>query len=607
MCSQTCPAKSASAGMALNGLQLASTSIQSHFRVLADFCVHSRIMVSYSLIAFCVVALSLPGVNGAKTTVESHPKFVPLHPASPGSSIELTLGLPPSNVEGLHAALLDVSDPDSPNYGKYLSKSEVEAFVAPTPESVKVITDWLSKTNIKPKVVSPSGDMLRVDVSVQAANALLAANYTEFEDQTTNQTIVRTLSYSLPADVQKHLQFIYPTTQFFGPLIPSKPPLQVIQPPRAKSKRATPLAGCDEEINPQCLQDIYNIPAAPATNPGNSLGVTGYLNEFATQDDLDSFFLTFRPDVPTTPSFDVVSFDDGIISGDGTLEASLDIQYTVGLATNVPTTFYSDGRPDVIGFIDMANSLLALDEVPLVLSTSYGFDEDIFNDSQEIANTLCNAYAQLGARGTSVLFCSGDNGVYSFNNSKCSATEFGPTFPSGCPFLTSVGGTQGIDPEVTASFSSGGFSNIFARPSYQDAAVQNYLTQLGSTNAGLFNTSGRGFPDVSAQSVNFITRISGESRLLYGTSASTPTFASVVALLNDKRLDAGQPSLGFLNPLLYSQGASALNDITVGSNPGCGAQGFPALEGWDPATGLGTPDYEKLLNLVLSVAGGKSE
>ncbi len=88
--------------------------------------------------------------------------------------------------------------------------------MAPKPESVKVITDWLSKTNIKANVISPSGDMLRVNVSVQTANALLAANYTEFKDQTTDQTIVRTLSYSLPVEVQKHLQFIYPTTQYVG-------------------------------------------------------------------------------------------------------------------------------------------------------------------------------------------------------------------------------------------------------------------------------------------------------------------------------------------------------------------------------------------------------
>lgn len=148
--------------------------------------------------------------------------------------------------------------------------------------------------------------------------------------------------------------------------------------------------------------------------------------------------------------------------------------------------------------------------------------------------------------------------------------------------LTSVGGTENISPEITAFFSSGGFSNIFPRPSYQDDAVQGYLSQLGSTNAGLFNTSGRGFPDVSAQANNFITRIAGVFQPVGGTRASTPAFASVIALLNEQRLNAGLPPLGFINPLLYSEGASALNDITIGSNPGCGAQGFPALPGWDP-------------------------
>ena len=135
---------------------------------------------------------------------------------------------------------------------------------------------------------------------------------------------------------------------------------------------------------------------------------------------------------------------------------------------------------------------------------------------------------------------------------------------------------------MAAPFSGGGFSNIFGRPDYQSAAVEGYLDALGSTNDGLFNRTGRAFPDVSAQSVNFITRINGSFGLVEGTSASTPTFASVVALLNDARLSAGQAPLGFINPLLYSQGANALNDITDGSNPGCGAQGFPTMEGWDP-------------------------
>ena len=167
--------------------------------------------------------------------------------------------------------------------------------------------------------------------------------------------------------------------------------------------------------------------------------------------------------------------------------------------------------------------------------------------------------------------------------------------------LTSVGSTQGIN-EAAASFSSGGFSNIFARPSYQDDAVAAYLDKLGNTNAGLFNPQGRAFPDVSAQGVNFVVDVGGQGQGVSGTSASSPTFASVVALLNDELLNAGKSPLGFLNPLLYSTGAAALNDVTKGSNPGCGTDGFPALAGWDPVTGLGTPDFAKLLTLVTGSA-----
>ena len=150
-----------------------------------------------------------------------------------------------------------------------------------------------------------------------------------------------------------------------------------------------------------------------------------------------------------------------------------------------------------------------------------------------------------------------------------------------------MGATTGFDgPEVAADFSGGGFSNIFPQPDYQSTAVENYLDALGSTNAGLFNRTGRAFPDVSAQGIRYITRINGTFFTVDGTSASTPVWASVVALLNDALLNAGKPPLGFINPLLYSQGAAALNDITNGSNPGCGAQGFPAMEGWDPVWAL---------------------
>ena len=124
--------------------------------------------------------------------------------------------------------------------------------------------------------------------------------------------------------------------------------------------------------------------------------------------------------------------------------------------------------------------------------------------------------------------------------------------------------TTGIS-ETAASFSSGGFSNIFSQPSYQTSAVSDYLNALGSTNDGLFNRTGRAFPDVSAQGENVEIILGGSTGLVDGTSCSSPIFASVISLLNDRLIAAGRSPLGFLNPFLYSSaGAAALNDVTTG-------------------------------------------
>ena len=160
--------------------------------------------------------------------------------------------------------------------------------------------------------------------------------------------------------------------------------------------------------------------------------------------------------------------------------------------------------------------------------------------------------------------------------------------------MTSVGATTGISPESAADFSSGGFSNYFSQPSYQSSAVSTYLTALGNTNSGRFTRTGRAFPDIAAQGENVEIALSGQFGLVDGTSCSSPIFASVIALLNDELISAGKSPLGFLNPFLYGNAKGAFVDVTEGSNPGCGTQGFPAAQGWDPITGLGTPDYVAL-------------
>ena len=84
--------------------------------------------------------------------------------------------------------------------------------------------------------------------------------------------------------------------------------------------------------------------------------------------------------------------------------------------------------------------------------------------------------------------------------------QFTPQFPGTCPYITSVGGTQSISPEIAWTAGSGGFSNYFPRPSYQESAVSTYLSeQISPATKAYFsafaNFANRGFPDVSAHSL----------------------------------------------------------------------------------------------------------
>ena len=94
--------------------------------------------------------------------------------------------------------------------------------------------------------------------------------------------------------------------------------------------------------------------------------------------------------------------------------------------------------------------------------------------------------------------------------------------------------------------------------------------------------------------------LSGDLENVGGTSMSAPIFASIINLINEQRLTAGKSTVGFLNPTLYSN-PQAFTDITRGSNPGCGVNGFDAVEGWDPVTGLGTPKFDELLAVFMAL------
>ncbi|KAH9052708.1 tripeptidyl-peptidase, partial [Lactarius vividus] len=148
--------------------------------------------------------------------------------------------------------------------------------------------------------------------------------------------------------------------------------------------------------------------------------------------------------------------------------------------------------------------------------------------------------------------------------------------------------------------SGGGFSEYFVRPGYQQRAVSTFLNHLGQQYSGLYNPSGRGIPDVSAQAITIPLFYKGEEIIAEGTSCSAPIVAGIISLLNDHRLSQGKRPLGFLNPWLHGATGGLNPSMTVsGSNPGCNTDGFSAIVGWDPVrpTNLDSIQFRRLLTL----------
>ncbi|KAI0809624.1 peptidase S8/S53 domain-containing protein [Xylaria sp. FL0064] len=269
-----------------------------------------------------------------------------------------------------------------------------------------------------------------------------------------------------------------------------------------------------------------------------------------------------------------------------------------------------------------------------VISISYHTVEGELPDSY--LKRQCLEWMKLVLQGTTIVTSSGDVGVGAAN--QCGGAEgqiFSPHSAASCPYVLAVGSTEWnrfanatgpeepfepLDEVATQRFASGGgFSQIFKKPSYQHAAVAGYLNQVESTlnftgydhpvidgnyssvTEGVFFRSGRGYPDVAAVGDRQVVFTGGQWRLIGGTSLSSPVFASVITLINEARLRAGKSTLGFLHPILYAH-PEVFHDVTVGNNPGCNnSPGFPNARGWDPVSGLGSPNFPKLLKLLFNV------
>ncbi|KAH8989845.1 peptidase S8/S53 domain-containing protein [Lactarius deliciosus] len=376
----------------------------------------------------------------------------------------------------------------------------------------------------------------------------LGASYQLYRHAKVNATIIRTVSYALPEVLHAHIQAIAPTTYFAS--------TQTLRqtPRRCPIDAAAALAEAEAASG-----DTVTMLSGREVEVATALDVQD--KQYPSETDLTVFMTHFRSDVqpPSLATFTVELVNGGEYDPDNPgEEANLDVQYSSAMAYPTQIIFYSIG--------DAGRWVTKTGE-------PYSGDESLDYLLKRRTSRRPSAYHTLGARGVTVLF------------------------PSG-------GGTTDYDPEVAAPLSGGGFSDYFPRPVYQDVAVSAFLERQGTQYSGFYNPEGRGIPDIAAQAFMLPAVVRNDGFAMDGTSCSAPIVAGTISLLNDYLITNGRPPLGSLNIRLYNDGFSGPNDITSGSNPGCDTDGFSAVPGWDPVTGLGTPEFENPQNIFMIPLGG---
>ncbi|MGN6131119.1 MAG: S53 family peptidase, partial [Nocardioidaceae bacterium] len=413
-------------------------------------------------------------------------------------------------------------------------------------------------------------------------------------------------------------------------------------------------------FTPPGIQGSYDLPALydqGLDGSGKTIAIVDSFGYDQAADDLKEFSQAYglpmmcgMPGVdckPGTAKFSTLSFGNRQVkappekskspgqedSNAWSLEVALDIEYAHTTAPGANILLVTTPTAETLGvqgFPTMMNAEQYVVDHHLadVVTQSFGAAEDSFGSPQSLRN-LRHAFITGTQQGITFLASSGDYG--STGSTKQPVGQGGGTlstpqvgWPASDPLVTGVGGTNlctdvetgrtvdSTHPPATCTDnpgqretgwngSGGGFSHVFSRPSYQDTLP------AGSTPVP---ADARGVPDISMDascSTWVVVRDTapgfGGYYGLCGTSAASPMFAGVVAIADQ----AAGHDLGQINDDLYSIASSpsyhdAMFDVTAGDNTqeGSNVPGYTAGPGWDPVTGLGTPNAP---TLVAALAG----
>lgn len=407
----------------------------------------------------------------------------------------------------------------------------------------------------------------------------------------------------------------------------------------AKAPNAT--FGCqtrpmDDSKGPRCyqaaqIQNAYNI--TPLLNRGiNGAGRTIVIVDAygspTIASDLQTFDATMGLPNPSfteiTPAGSPPPFDANDPNQFGwSVETTLDVEWahvTAPGARIVLVVAASNNDSDILN----ATKYVVDNNVGDVVSQSFGEAEACMDPTLQSEQHAL--FAEAVRKGITLFASSGDSGASQPScDPNSTAALYAASTPASDPNVTAVGGTTltadpstgayqgetawtepfGCNPPAVAATdvncSGGGFSTLYPRPDYQSALNKNRFRGVPDV---AYNAGVSGGVLIFSATINVAFGLPATAPVFFiigGTSAGSPQWAGLAADADQ----LGGHRMGDINPALYSiaqaktQYASALHDITIGNNDVAEiGGGYNASAGWDPVTGLGTPNAAKLLPLL---------
>jgi kumamolisin len=356
-----------------------------------------------------------------------------------------------------------------------------------------------------------------------------------------------------------------------------------------------------ESFNPPQVAQLYNFPAG-VNGAGQTIGILE-LGGGYNPSDLSSYFagLSIAEPRVTAVSVDGATNSPNLPStsddpnADGEVGLDIEVAGSIAPGANIAVYFTTNTSK---GFVDALTTAIhdTANGPPSVISISWGSPES--NWTMQSMTAFDEACQSAAALGITITVASGDNG------SSDGVSGDNVDFPASSPHVLACGGTELIaangviqqevvwNDQPQGGASGGGVSSVFALPTWQ----RNANVPASSTSGG-----GRGVPDVAGDAspeTGYNVLFDGQSGVVGGTSAVAPLYAALIALLNQQR----GSNIGFANLALYQNAENGFNDIGQGNNGS-----YSAGPGWDPCTGLGSPNGNRLSQIFAATTAGATQ